>query len=455
MASKSSDAERLLNTIVAARVRLSSLRGGTELPHPVASVDAPAHKVVEEPTVDRTIMAPVFPPTPVEHQPDLSRDHVEDSDHDIRIEPSFPAEPLVLGIDPDETEADTTTDSFMDAFQDHRREDPSEQIQHRATMNALSDSAPALSEIDMKEDPFSFIDLIPPEEPPEKNTPPDLEPAQPSGTPPPIRPKPSMPLPTGLAAGAPLDTRTSGSKTDVPSTPVNTRERSSPQIQPPTESPTLSLPKAVEPRLLDPDRSVLEVDVFENEMIDVPNPYPPAAAPKLTESRPIAPSTPPKLEKERSEDDLFDTITEASALLERGDIRTAHTLFSDVLDWIPSHLEARLARGRCSRDLGDTVAAFSDFQRAQMQNPNSPGPHIELGDLFFAKKNYARAISHYDEALSIDPQNALTLCRRGISHHHRKRADKAIDDLSLALRLNPEIPNIERYMRMVQPLARR
>ena len=217
----------------------------------------------------------------------------------------------------------------------------------------------------------------------------------------------------------------------------------------------LSQPKAVQPRVLDPNRAVLEVDVFENEMVDTPTEYPPATAPKLTESKPIQPVTFRNQEPYRSEDDLFDTITEASAHLGRGDVRTAHALFSDVLDWIPSHLEARLARGRCSRDMGDTVAAYSDFQRAQMQNPHSPGPQVELGDLFFAKKNYTRAISHYDEALSIDPNNALTLCRRGICHHHRKRADQAIEDLVMAHRLNPEIPNIERYIQMVKPVGRR
>ena len=126
-------------------------------------------------------------------------------------------------------------------------------------------------------------------------------------------------------------------------------------------------------------------------------------------------------------------------------------LFSDVLDWLPSHLEARLARGRCSRDMGDTVAAYSDFQRAHTHNPHAPGPHLELGDLFFAKKDYPRAISHYDHALSIDPHHAITLCRRGICHHHQNRADKAVEDLVLARRINPDIPNIERYIRMVTP----
>jgi tetratricopeptide (TPR) repeat protein len=99
--------------------------------------------------------------------------------------------------------------------------------------------------------------------------------------------------------------------------------------------------------------------------------------------------------------------------------------------------------------MGDIPAAMSDFIKCQRQAPHSPSPHIEIGNLFFAKKDYVRAISHYSDALSIQPEHTLALCRRGISHHYRRQPARAIDDLTVARRIDGNIPNIDRYIKMV------
>ena len=98
---------------------------------------------------------------------------------------------------------------------------------------------------------------------------------------------------------------------------------------------------------------------------------------------------------------------------------------------------------------------MSDFPKAQDSAPHSPLPHVELGDLFFARKDYSRAVQHYTDALERDPGHAMALCRRGICQHYRRRPDSALDDLRSAARINPEIANIDRYIRMVSgPLSR-
>ena len=191
--------------------------------------------------------------------------------------------------------------------------------------------------------------------------------------------------------------------------------------------------------------------MYEDEAHEHLSAEPVASAPRLTEDTSSDRRTRSRTSQlTRSEDDLFDTISAASTHLRHGNIQGAKLLFDDVLDWIPDHLEARIARGKCNRDLGDTVAAISDFIKAQQAQPHSPIPTIELGNLFFAKKDYIRAIGYYDAAIEIDPNDAMTLCRRGICFHHRKRPDRALEDLQLAQKINPNIPNIGRYVRMVQ-----
>ena len=91
---------------------------------------------------------------------------------------------------------------------------------------------------------------------------------------------------------------------------------------------------------------------------------------------------------------------------------------------------------------------MSDFLLSQDYAAHSPEPHVEMGDLFFARKDYGRAIGHYDDALQIQPEHAMALCRRGISHHHIRRHSQAVEDLKQAARIDPNIPNIARYIRM-------
>ena len=435
MTTKSSDAERLLNTIVAARVRLAGLQGdhgkGIDIPLPETNSAPPVQTNSAPPAQTNSA-----PPVQTNSAPDIDNDlfstlseSVSDLDYDEGLENHSHTDghkSLVLGIDP------------MDEPPDHRDDE----------------SPPSVSDIEPEEDPFSFIDLLPPDHAEAKEPP--KEEIIPSTAPPPVREKPTMPLPVGMAAGAPPSGEKATSSKHAE--PIPTVLREEPRAEQANKEPAsyqLQEPREVAPRILDPNRSILEVDVFEDEAFEGPTIEPPAEAPRLTDSTRRAVNSSTSRESTKTEDELFDTITEAMAVLEKGDIRTAHQLFGDVLDWIPSHLEARIARGRCNRDLGDTVSALSDFKRAQQQNPLSPVPHIETGDLFFAKKDYLRAISHYDDALSIDPQNALTLCRRGICHHHRKRPESAVDDLVLAQRIDPEIPNIDRYIRMVRPNRRR
>jgi lipoprotein NlpI len=71
-----------------------------------------------------------------------------------------------------------------------------------------------------------------------------------------------------------------------------------------------------------------------------------------------------------------------------------------------------------------------------------------MGDLYFARKEYRRAIEFYDQAVELDGSHAMARCRRGISHYYRKNFRQAFQDLQRAYSLDPEIPNIRKYVQM-------
>ncbi|HNH49559.1 MAG TPA: tetratricopeptide repeat protein, partial [Myxococcota bacterium] len=141
-------------------------------------------------------------------------------------------------------------------------------------------------------------------------------------------------------------------------------------------------------------------------------------------------------------------LAEAKAAHERGDLHRAIQLLSDALEMDPDRADAYINRGHSHLDLGDYSSAMSDFQRAEDLEPKKAEPHFAMGNLYFNRKEYKRAIEFYDHALELDGSHAMARCRRGISHYYRKTYRQAVQDLQAAFRLDPEIPNIKKYVQM-------
>lgn len=464
MTKPKNEAERLLNTIVSSRARLAAMRGDS-----VGSVE-PSMETEQAQSSDG-VPGEMLPPPAVDS---VSFDElpVEDEHTDI----SEPA--LILGIE--ESPAQDDSDDLWASFANAEMTGPeSPDTDSDATMppsDILPESNDGVTEVD-SDDPFSFIDLIPPpaEDPPQMET----EKDEPLDTPPPVRDRPLMPLPVTLANWAPQrsepspETALSAPSPDVPA-PESSPE---PPVLPPmpetapteptwpesakpesesapvviedlTSAAGLSQPRQVAPRVVDPNRDRLEVDVIVDELDDDEPLTFEAEVPQLTTASTAEPAPPPP-EPQTDAASLFDAVSAGFDCLRQGNMHAAMMHFSDALDWEPEQIEARLARGRCRRDLGDAAGAMSDFLLSQDHAPHSPEPHVEMGDLFFSRKDYSRAIAHYDDALELQPEHAMALCRRGISHHHTRRPGQALEDLREAARVDPSIPNITRYVRMV------
>jgi hypothetical protein len=185
--------------------------------------------------------------------------------------------------------------------------------------------------------------------------------------------------------------------------------------------------------------------------------------PQLTDdgdSRPTAPTAaadPSILIERTRRADVGLTEAEVRAFINRardaeqkGDLTEAVVRYSDLLSTKAGVYDAHIGRGRCLMELGDYGAAMSDFHRADDIAPASSEPIVEMGNLFFARKDYRRAIEYYDAAIERNPNDAMAWCKRGISHHYRKNSKQAFQDLQRAQTLNAEIPNLRQYIKMVR-----
>jgi len=150
------------------------------------------------------------------------------------------------------------------------------------------------------------------------------------------------------------------------------------------------------------------------------------------------------------EGELEELLVAARSAERRGNLQEAVLVYGDLLSLQPSHTGAHLGRGRCLVELGDYAAAMSDFQRSEDLDATSPEPIVEMGNLFYARKEYRKAISYFDQAIELAPEHAMAWCRRGMCHQYRKSYALAFQDLQKAASLDPDIPNLRKYVQMAR-----
>ena len=208
----------------------------------------------------------------------------------------------------------------------------------------------------------------------------------------------------------------------------------------------------------DGDLAVSFQEPAEQKHVRVPQltdaPATPTAGPGLlTAEGIISTEAPPDTRSGIASGPLRALLAEADEAARRGKLKEAVVLYGDVLEHDPELLPAWLGRGRCLVDLSDYAAAMSDFTRAEDVAPDDPMPPYEMGNLFFARKEYGKSIGYYDTALQADPNHAPSLARRGSAHLQRKDPALALADLQKAEKLDPTIPGIGRQVQLAKNQA--
>jgi tetratricopeptide (TPR) repeat protein len=83
--------------------------------------------------------------------------------------------------------------------------------------------------------------------------------------------------------------------------------------------------------------------------------------------------------------------------------------------------------------------ALKDFNEALGLDPNNALAFLNRGVVWASKKNYERALKDFDEAIRLDPKRAIAYVNRGTTWNNKKEYDRAIKDFDEAVRLDPNI----------------
>ena len=86
---------------------------------------------------------------------------------------------------------------------------------------------------------------------------------------------------------------------------------------------------------------------------------------------------------------------------------------------------------------GDTDRALADFDQAIKLDPKDALAYSNRGFAWRTKGDMARAAADYEQAIKLDAGNASAFYNRGNAYYEKRDFDRAIADFDQALKINP------------------
>ncbi len=116
------------------------------------------------------------------------------------------------------------------------------------------------------------------------------------------------------------------------------------------------------------------------------------------------------------------------------------TLLTKVLDKDKSNTNAWLMRGINYKENGDTNRAINDFRSAIEADPQFYSAYMQLG-IIFQLRNDPIAEGYFTNAIKIKPNSEEALYGRGLYYQEQNQLNKAIEDYTAIIKLNPNNRN--------------
>jgi tetratricopeptide (TPR) repeat protein len=127
-------------------------------------------------------------------------------------------------------------------------------------------------------------------------------------------------------------------------------------------------------------------------------------------------------------------LAEVFFILKKYDESMTHT--TAMLKLSPGYPLAYFIRGMIYKETGDTPRALSAFQSAIESDADYYQAHMQLGVLFQIKNNPV-CLEYFNHALRIRPESEEALYGRAMYLQENNELDKAIQDYTQILKLNP------------------
>lgn len=132
---------------------------------------------------------------------------------------------------------------------------------------------------------------------------------------------------------------------------------------------------------------------------------------------------------------LFDLVDE---LIVDGNTEQALHVAELACELAPEHPEAHASRGKALREMGEFDDAHVAFKEAASLAPHDDAYQTWLGIVLDNQGEYQAAVLQFNHILVRHPDDIWTLSNRGLSYLALNMPDRALDDFSRCIELDPE-----------------
>lgn len=146
-------------------------------------------------------------------------------------------------------------------------------------------------------------------------------------------------------------------------------------------------------------------------------------------------------------------LAEAEKIAQRrqreGRLAEAATLYGQIVEAVPDHVEALLALGGFVMRAGLLAEAAALFHKAATAQPRNAVAQANLGATYAMQGKLAEAEAALRRSIALNPGNADAHRNLGVTLHRQRRLGEAAKALRFALKLAPGRPQAERNLAAV------
>ena len=138
-------------------------------------------------------------------------------------------------------------------------------------------------------------------------------------------------------------------------------------------------------------------------------------------------------------DPALTAFARAESALARSEFRLALENYSEAIARDPTMTAAYAGRGKCRLELSQHQEAVSDFQAADRLGDESAPAYVEMaqGTICLDKQDFEQAEAHFTRAIELDLNDSRLFSRRGVAKASLGNDRGAIEDLNVALTMDP------------------
>lgn len=156
-------------------------------------------------------------------------------------------------------------------------------------------------------------------------------------------------------------------------------------------------------------------------------------------------------QQEKSAGELYQEALVFLTDLEKSDPVKAQEYLTKAITLDPNFTEAYVSRAEAHINLGNSEAAFKDFNKAIQLDPTYAEIYFNRGKIFAELEQYEKAFGDFNKTIQLKPDFAEVYFERGKIYFSLSAYKKASEDFNRTLSIAPNHTKANFYLNELRP----